>query len=534
MAPAGPTLTGPTAADAPPEVPPPDASDQDSRSNADRSTARQIRGSSLLLFGRLLSLGTNFAVQVLIVRYLAKAEYGMFAYGLSVVSLGAIIVTLGTDRSVSRFLPIFEERKQPEAILGTVLFVGGIIATLGLSLIVLVVGLQGLVSDTLVDPRAGPLLAILILLAPLQALDDMLMNAFAVFASPRTIFFRRYVLNPALRLAVVGLLIATGQGAEFLAAGYVAVGAIGVGVYVVLFWRLLRRLGILPKTGRPVISIPAREILLFSLPLLSTDLIYILLNSMDVLVLGAVTDAETVASYRVIQPAAALNLIVLQSFTMLFTPAAARLFARDDHGAIRELYWRTAAWVAVASFPIFALTFALAEPLTVFLFEERYRESGIFLAIIAVGRYFDAALGFNGMTVRVFGYIKAIVVVNLIAAGLNLVLLLVLIPQFGALGAALSTGLTLVVYNSLKQYALYRTVGITLFDRRYVPVYATIVVSAAALFLIDLIIDPPLIVGMVLVGITSILVLVIGRSHLRLNETFPELARLPIIRSIMR
>jgi hypothetical protein len=47
---------------------------------------RQIRGSSLLLIGRTLSMAVNFAVQVLIVRYLSKTDYGAFAYALSIVA----------------------------------------------------------------------------------------------------------------------------------------------------------------------------------------------------------------------------------------------------------------------------------------------------------------------------------------------------------------------------------------------------------------------------------------------------------------
>ncbi len=68
------------------------------------------------------------------------------------------------------------------------------------------------------------MLLILIVLAPIQALDDVLMNGFAVFSNPRAIFFRRYVLNPVLRLAVVGLLIFGERDVEFLAVGYVVTG----------------------------------------------------------------------------------------------------------------------------------------------------------------------------------------------------------------------------------------------------------------------------------------------------------------------
>src|SRR4051794_14892924 len=43
---------------------------------------RHVRGSSLLLIGRGLTLLITTATQVVIVRYLSKADYGAFAYAL--------------------------------------------------------------------------------------------------------------------------------------------------------------------------------------------------------------------------------------------------------------------------------------------------------------------------------------------------------------------------------------------------------------------------------------------------------------------
>src|SRR6476661_5203575 len=49
------------------------------------ATAKAVRGSSLLLLGKVLALGLNFVSQILIVRYLTKNDYGAFAYALSIV-----------------------------------------------------------------------------------------------------------------------------------------------------------------------------------------------------------------------------------------------------------------------------------------------------------------------------------------------------------------------------------------------------------------------------------------------------------------
>ena len=63
------------------------------------STSRQIRGSSLMLLGRSMSVVVNFAIQVMIVRYLGKADYGVFAYAISFVTVGQTLAVFGLDRA---------------------------------------------------------------------------------------------------------------------------------------------------------------------------------------------------------------------------------------------------------------------------------------------------------------------------------------------------------------------------------------------------------------------------------------------------
>src|SRR5437762_3048681 len=89
------------------------------------ATRQQIRGSSLLLTGRLLSLAVNFATQVLIVRYLSKTDFGAFAYGLSIVSLGESVALLGLDKAIPRFLPIYQEQGAFGKMFGTLLMAAG-------------------------------------------------------------------------------------------------------------------------------------------------------------------------------------------------------------------------------------------------------------------------------------------------------------------------------------------------------------------------------------------------------------------------
>jgi O-antigen/teichoic acid export membrane protein len=498
---------------------------------ARKATTSQIRGSSLMLVGRTMSMGVNFLVQILIVRYLSQEDYGAFAYALSIVTLGQTLITFGLDRGVSRFLSIYDEHADYDRLLGTIVMVAGTILSLGALLVVAVYLFQGLIAGANVaSPHAIALLLILILLAPIQALDDVLTSLMSVFASPQSIFFRKYVLGPGLRLGVVILLILGGSGVGFLAVGYVAAGAFGIALYAVILWQVLGRRGMIARFRASSMKIPAREILVFTVPLLTTDLVYVFLNTSDAIILEHFKGLDAVAAWRVVQPAAGLNTLVLSSFTLLFTPAAARLLARQDRDGIRDLYWSTAIWMAVVSFPLFALTFTMAQALTQTLYGPRYADSAVYMALLSFGYYFNTALGFNGLTLRIFGVIRYVVVINLLAVIANVTLNLVLIPQYGALGAAVGTTLTLVIHNLLKQGGLRLGTGISIFEWQHLRVYLVIVGATVILLAVNTIVAPPTLVQLGLAAVVSLAVLLLNRSSLRMGETFPELRRLPFSR----
>jgi O-antigen/teichoic acid export membrane protein len=513
---------------------PPGAGEPGPGGGAGHGTHRALRGSTLLLFGRLLSVLMNFATQVLIVRHLSKTDFGVFAYALSLVVMGQSIAALGVDRAVSRFLPIYDERREDGKLLGTLVVAAGTIAVLGLAIVVLVAGLGDLIATSGPDSTGaagGAVLLILIVLAPLQALDTVLIATFAAFSKSKSIFIRKHLLTPGLRLAAVVAVVALAGDVEALAIGYVVGGALGVLLSIGLLVSILRSTKVVERVraSGAGITLPSRELYSFALPLLAMDLLFVLMNTSNVIMLGHFGNAEEVADYRVVQPAAHLNLVIMSTFALLFTPAAARLFAREDREGMSDLYWRTSVWVAVASFPVLAVTTAFAEPVTVLMFGEQYRESGTILALLAVGYYVSAALGFNGLTLRVHGLVKPVVVVSVLAAVLNLALNLILIPAYGAIGAGLGLCVTFLVHNVLKQVALTRGTGIPFFERKHLPAYAAIVGTTGALAALSALTDPPLVVAGLLVAVASVFVLIVSRPSIQIGDTFPELRRLPLL-----
>jgi len=495
------------------------------------ATRQHIRGSTLLLVGRFISVLLNFATQVLTVRYLATNDYGAFAYALGVTSIASTTALAGLGKAIPRLVPIYEEQGHHARMFGSIVLAASTILAVGLSLVLLVHGLRGVVGDRVVtDPRALSLLLILIALAPLDAFDGLLQNLVAVFAGPRAIFLRRQVLSPGLKLVAVFVVILTAGDVYLLAYGYLAGGLIGVWLYIAVLLGVWRKRGLLQHLRLSRLELPARELFGFSIPLLSSELTVVVRGAMVVVILEYFRTTSAVAEYRAVLPVAGLNMVVFEAFSLMFVPLASRMFARSDHRGINDLYWQTSLWIAVLTFPVLAVTCLLATPMTVLLFGERYAGAGTLLAILAVGHYVNAALGFNAATLRVYGNVKLIVASEVLTAVTSVVLSVVLIRRYGALGAAIGTTATLVFQNIFNHIGLWvGQTGIRLLEWKFVRVYAVIVLLMCALLILTRLLAPPVFATIALTAVVSVLLVRLTRQAVSFEATFPELLRIPLV-----
>jgi O-antigen/teichoic acid export membrane protein len=432
---------------------------------------------------------------------------------------------------MTRFVPIYREQRDYNKMFGAIIMIVGTTMSLGLTLILLVYGSEGLIVSYFVNDReALPLLLILIALAPVQALDTVLVSLLTIFASASAVFFRKYLLTPTIQLSVVLLLLLNRGDMQFLAVCYLGAGIFGVTICALTLFRVLRDEAMRRHFSLRTIKFPVRDIFCFTLPLLASDLVLVLRSSLAVIMLKHYCGSVEVAAFRAVLPIAGLNLIVFESFMFLFTPLAARLFGRNDWPGINTLYWQSSVWIAILSFPIFAVTFSLAKPLTILLYGTRYEQSALILAMISFGQYFNAALGFNGMTLRVFGKVGYILGVDLLGAAIIFALNILLIPRYGAVGAAVGTCSTLIIQNILYQAGLRSATGIKQFEMRRVMVYISIALSALGLLLIQMITPFNFYTNFTLAILVSLLVVWINRTSLNIGQMFPELLRFPLAR----
>ncbi|MHC4610230.1 MAG: flippase [Planctomycetota bacterium] len=495
---------------------------------------RQIRGSSLLLAGRMLGAASNVVGQIIMVRYLAQTEYGAFAYALSIVTFCQALSMLGMKTTLSRFVPIYHERGERQKLYGILTIAVLVTVTVGLTMVALLAWWPSLLTRfTSGDGTQIKLIAVMAYMIPLQGLDILLINLFASFGKPRAIFLRKFVLAPVLKISVILILVLSRSDVIVMAYGYL------IGSVIALLFSLwgaaevLRREGLLEDLRLTVRGVSLPEVFKFSFSILVTEMVPPLMHSANVFIIGFFYGPAEVAIYTVVLPAARLNKIVMDNVRVLYVPLAARFFARGDGRGLNDLYWQTAIWMAMVSFPIFALTFAAAAPLTKLLYGVQYASSAPILMVLAVAYYFNVAIGCNGETLRILGRLRYLLTVDVVTAVINVVGNVLLIRQYGALGAGICTAGTMILHSLLRQLGLRPVNRLRMLDARCLPFYRFVAICVLVMLAVQRLGSQNLYGALVMVAGASLLLFALTRKRLHIGQVFPELTKVPLIKLLV-
>ena len=487
----------------------------------------QIRGSSFLLLGNVLSLAITFLPHLVLVRYLSTEAFGHLAYALSLVAVGKTYA-LGFNEAMSRFVPLYHAKRDSSRVFGSIIVVYFVTLCLsGLFVLAFAVASRPILALLTKGREPAGLLLILMFLVPLETMELLIMNLFACFGRASEIFWGRYIVPPGMKVIVIALVVFRHLELSSLAYGYVLAELIMIFPFSVLLLRELNRQGLLQNLRS--VRLPIREIFSFSVPLMSSNLIGLLGGSIPVLLLGYFYPISTVAYYRVVLPAAGLSTMVSANFMPLYMPSASRLFAKGDMRGINQLFWRTSLWMSVLAFPIFLATACFARPLTVFLYGARYSPSAPILAILSLGYFCNVIFAFNSVTLKVLGKIRLMVALNVVTPIVIVVFNLLLIPHFGAIGAAVATAGGLVTQNLLRQIGLWLGGGLSFFEMQYASFFLILGSSALVLSLVEHFTPNNLYVELTLGLSASAFVLWLVKRHLRIADTFPEILRIPVV-----
>ena len=393
-----------------------------------RTTAKERAWSNMawLFADRVLRQGLGLLVLVWMARHLGPAQFGVFNYAIAYVALVWSFTELGLSSIVVRNL--VQRPADAGNIIGSALCLR-IVATV----VAWATAIIGITWARPGEPLAHSLVLIITTGMIFQATDALAWWFEALVDSKYVVAARSvaFVIAAALR---IGLIVSDAPLWMFALASAVEFGVAGLAIAGVFWWRKTR--GLRLRFNRAT----AQTLLRDSWPLIFSNLAIVIYMRLDQVMLGNMRGDTEVGVYSVVvliaEAAYIVPMIVMPSLLPGIVAAREQseslFFERLDH------LYRLMAFLAYAVALPLVLVSAWIVPL---LFGSAYASGGPTLAVLAVAGIFT----FMGVARTAFlvtsNWSKTHLATVATSCALNVILNLILIPPYGALGAAIASAI---------------------------------------------------------------------------------------------
>jgi O-antigen/teichoic acid export membrane protein len=412
-------------------------------------------GAGIGLFGSLAGAVLQLLSGLITVRLVAPVEYGLYTLAAVVVATAATLANLGfgngSPQLLAKYLAVGDHARARGIMLATL----GIVAAVSGVLTVATYGLSTQLASLFGKPELAAVLRPFALILWPSALTIALISIYRGFSStwPKVVFDE--VFNRVIRVFGLLLVALMGRGLPGIVWVTVATTLMAFIAFCIYAWHGIPRL--LP-TVKQIWG--GRELVVFSMPLFGNNVIEILMVSASTLLLGYFKSADHVGHYNVAVTLARLLEMPLLALAFIYLPIATSVHGGQGSHEVEKLYLSSTKWIAVITLPVFLAIMLDAEFIIGLLLGQAYMPAAGALRILSLGYFIHVALGPNGMTLLAFGARRAIFLSTVLAALINIVLGMTLMPAWGAMGAAIAVAVALSVSNMFISVNLYFRTGI--------------------------------------------------------------------------
>lgn len=417
------------------------------------SLAQRTAGMAFLI--RVASAAFLYLSQIVLARWMGGFEFGVYVAVWTWVLVVGDILNFGLASAAQRLIPEYTQRRAFEHLRGFLaasrwfVFAAATLAAL-LGAFVIRIG-EAWLPAYMVVPLYFACVAL-----PFYALSNMLDGIARSYNWVNLALAPPYIVRPLLLLGAMAAAHAAGLPANAQTAMLAAVVATWAATILQLFV-LHRRLARNVPAGAKASD--AKTWMGIALPIVTVWVFFTLLAYTDVLVLQQFRAPEEVGIYYVAAKTLALAAFVHFSIGVAVAHRFSEYNVTGDRvrlaafvaGAIRWTFWPSlAAIVAVLAFGrallwLFGPAFVAGYPL---------------MGILSIGLLARASVGPAERLLNMLGEQRACALVYGAAFAVNIAACLVLIPPFGATGAAIATAGALVVESLLLFLTIRRRLGI--------------------------------------------------------------------------
>jgi O-antigen/teichoic acid export membrane protein len=433
------------------------------------TTRAAARGGLANMAGSALAGGTGVVVTWVVARSLGAEQAGAFFAATAAFVLVGGVAKLGTQTGLV-YWPARLRATGQSHLLGACLRAGLAPVAVVSVLLAAAMWLTAPVIAQITAHDAGHVidahaagLRVLAAFLPLQALTDALLTATRGYRAMRPTVLLDRLLRSALQLVLVGAAgIATLWTAGSLPGFALAWAAPYLPVTVLAAYALRK----VYRAGRPAgvtthraeRSGVRRDFWRFTGPRALASVAQLALQRVDVLLVAALAGLAPAAVYAVAGRFVVLIQFANQGISQSVQPRLAEALATGDTRTANHLYQTATGWLVLVTWPVNLLVILFA-PLWLRLFGDHYADQGrVVVVVLAAAMLVATGCGMVDMVLAMAGRTSWNLINVLIALAVTIGLDVLLIPRYGALGAAIGLACAMVANNLLPLIQVGRSV----------------------------------------------------------------------------
>lgn len=394
----------------------------------------------------------------LLARLLQPEKYGAYAFALAVVTICALPITVGLRQTVVRETAYAESHGNSDQRMALWLWAGGMALRMGAALAVLL-ALAALVLVRDPEHQSHLLIgALVLLLMPLPQLSGGALQGMGRVIQAQ---IPEYVIRQGVLLAGAALLWqmdlsegpSTAMALVLFALALIVAGGAG-------FAMLARATRFsLAAARRGAAALDRKALMRAVVSFAAIGGLQQLMANLDIFMLGLLSTGTETGLYRtavIMSGLVSFGLLVINS---VIVPRVASLHAQADDRALQDLVTQAARRITLFAACGAVGLIVLGPWILETVFSEAYLPAAGPLRVLVLAQFVNAFFGPNAMILNMTGNEGLTFRAGLFALFLNAVLNFILISQFGVMGAAWATAITLFVLNFAMAVALYRNTG---------------------------------------------------------------------------
>jgi O-antigen/teichoic acid export membrane protein len=458
--------------------------------NEDRYDAyvgRIARGASISTFGLAINLVLRFALQVSLARMYGATQLGFYVLGATVFDVAANLARFGMDQSVVRHVAEYRAKKDMPRVRGTVLL--GLWVTLALSLMLagsMFLG-AGFLADSVFDkPFLEVVFRAFSVALPFSAVSSIALVATQGLQTMKPTSYVQQILQPLMSFGLVVIFYLLGM--QILGAVAATVLSMVFGFVLALYY--LKRMfpKLLVEDEPPIYE--GRELFKVSVPMGVVNLMRYVNSWGAVWVVGILATAKEVGIYNVAARTGGISAIILVAFSGIFNPVISDLYSRNLLDDLGSLYQDVCRWIFTGSLAMFLPMVLLAKDIMA-VFGKEFVAGWAVLLMIGGAQLFSSSVGPTNRILAMTGNQRFFMLAILGSTVVSLAGSVALTPPYGAMGAAVATGVGVVLFNVASVLFVRRLLGVWPYSHQYLKPLAAGSLAAAVAFVARLVLSLP-------------------------------------------